>query len=71
MSARKAPNINNYFSSAQKELQLSEAEAEIQRLKAEIEELRAKGSTELELLSPHCGLNCNPKRVFCPFHSLK
>ncbi len=48
MSGRKAPNINNYFSAAQKELQLSEAEAEIQRLKAEIEELRAKGSTELE-----------------------
>lgn len=48
MSTRKAPNINNYFSSAQKELQLSEAETEIQQLKAEIEELRAKGSTELE-----------------------
>lgn len=48
MSSRKAPNINNYFSSAQKELQLSEAETEIQQLKAEIEELRAKGSTELE-----------------------
>ncbi|MGB7449711.1 MAG: ParB/RepB/Spo0J family partition protein [Ornithinimicrobium sp.] len=48
MSTRRAPNINNYFSSAQKELQLSEAETEIQQLKAEIEELRAKGSTELE-----------------------
>lgn len=48
MSTRKAPNINNYFSSAQKELQLSEAEAEIQRLRNEIEELRAQGSTELE-----------------------
>jgi len=48
MSARKAPNLNNYFSGAKQSQQLSAAEEEIQRLKAEIEELRNSGSAELE-----------------------
>ncbi len=48
MTARKAPDLTNYFSAAKQSQQLSEAEEEIQRLKAEIEELRSSGSTELE-----------------------
>lgn len=48
MSARKAPDLTNYFSAAKQSQQLSEAESEIQRLRAEIEELRSQGSTELE-----------------------
>ena len=48
MTARKAPDLTNYFSAARTVQQLSEAEEEIQRLKAEIEELRSGGSTELE-----------------------
>lgn len=48
MSARKAPNLTNYFSAAKQSQQLSQAEEEIQRLKAEIEELRSQGSIELE-----------------------
>lgn len=48
MSARKAPDLTNYFSAAKQSQQISEAEQEIQRLRAEIEELRSQGSTELE-----------------------
>lgn len=48
MSARKAPDLTNYFSAAKQSQQISEAEQEIQRLRAEIEELRDQGSTELE-----------------------
>ncbi|MBD2771308.1 ParB/RepB/Spo0J family partition protein [Iningainema tapete] len=48
MTARKAPDLTNYFSAAKQSQQLSEAESELQQLRAEIEELRAKGSTELE-----------------------
>lgn len=48
MSARKAPDITNYFSGAKQSQQLSEAELELQQLRAEIEELRAQGSTEFE-----------------------
>ena len=48
MSARKAPDLTNYFSKALQSQQISEAEQEIQRLRAEIEELRSQGSTELE-----------------------
>lgn len=48
MTARKAPDLTNYFSAAKQSQQLSEAEQELQQLKAEIEELRSQGSTELE-----------------------
>ncbi len=48
MSARKAPDLKNYFSAAKQSQQLSEAEAEIQQLKAEIEKLRASGAAQLE-----------------------
>lgn len=48
MSARKAPDLTNYFSAAKQSQQLSVAEEEIQRLRAEIEELRSQGATELE-----------------------
>ncbi|MBW4558216.1 MAG: ParB/RepB/Spo0J family partition protein [Trichormus sp. ATA11-4-KO1] len=48
MPARKAPDLNNYFSSAKQSQYLSEAEKEIQRLKLEIEELRNNNSGELE-----------------------
>lgn len=48
MSARKAPDLTNYFSKALQSQQISEAEQEIQRLRAEIEELRSQGLTELE-----------------------
>ncbi|MDF5730874.1 MAG: ParB/RepB/Spo0J family partition protein [Rhizonema sp. PD38] len=48
MSARKSPDLSNYFSAAKQSQQLSEAESELQQLRAEIEELRALGSTELE-----------------------
>jgi len=47
MSARKAPDLTNYFSAAKQSQHLSVAEEEIQRLRAEIEELRSQGSTEL------------------------
>lgn len=47
-TARKAPNLDNYFSGAKQSQQLSEAEKEILKLKAEIEELRSSGSNELE-----------------------
>jgi len=46
--ARKAPDLNNYFSGAKQSQQLSVAEEEILSLKAEIEELRGIGSNELE-----------------------
>ncbi len=48
MSARKTPDLTNYFSGAKQSQNLSEAEKEIQRLKLEIEELRNKDSSELE-----------------------
>jgi ParB family chromosome partitioning protein len=48
VSARKAPDLKNYFSAAKQSQQLSEAEAEIQQLKAEIEKLRASGAAQLE-----------------------
>lgn len=48
MSARKAPDLTNYFSAAKQSQQISEAEQEIQRLRAEIEELRSQGAAELE-----------------------
>ncbi len=48
MSARKAPDLKNYFSAAKQSQQLSEAEAEIQQLKTEIEKLRASGAAQLE-----------------------
>ena len=48
MSARKAPDLKNYFSAAKQSQQLSEAESEVQRLKTEIEQLRSQGAAELE-----------------------
>lgn len=48
MTARKAPDLTNYFSAAKQSQQLSEAEDELQRLRAEIEELRSSGAAELE-----------------------
>jgi ParB family transcriptional regulator, chromosome partitioning protein len=48
MTARKAPDLTNYFSAAKQSQQLSEAESELQRLRAEIEELRFLGAAELE-----------------------
>lgn len=48
MTARKAPDLTNYFSAAKQSQQLSEAEEELQRLRAEIEELRDSGAAELE-----------------------
>lgn len=45
MTARKSPNIANYFSGAKQSQQLTEAETEIQKLKAEIEQLRSQGVT--------------------------
>lgn len=48
MTARKAPDLANYFSTAKQSQQLSVAEQELQQLRAEIEELRSQGSTELE-----------------------
>lgn len=48
MAARKAPDLNNYFSAAKQSMQLSDAEEELQKLRAEIEELRESGAAELE-----------------------
>lgn len=48
MTARRAPDIANYFSAAKQSQQLSQAEEEIQHLKAEIEQLRFQESSGLE-----------------------
>jgi len=48
MTARKGPNIANYFSGAKQSQQLIGAEEEIQQLKGEIEQLRSKGSIDME-----------------------
>ena len=74
MTARKAPDITNYFSAAKQSQQLSEAESELQQLRAEIEELRSKGSTELEeqiqvlrsQLQSQSGIQCIPLQQILP-----
>lgn len=48
-TARKAPDLNHYFSAAKQSQQLSEADEEILKLKTEIERLRSIESSELEV----------------------